>query len=102
MPFKDRNKQRAAQATYQRTKVQNLRAEFIALKEADPCLDCGVSYPYYVMEYDHVRGEKKERLNRLVARGARKAAYEELEKCELVCANCHRVRTQERMTNIAS
>ncbi len=59
-----------------------------------PCLDCGVSYPYYVMDFDHVRGEKSFNLSEVV-KGAqsKKVILEEIDKCEVVCSNCHRIRT---------
>ena len=28
------------------------------LKEKSPCRDCGKFFPYYVMDFDHVRGRK--------------------------------------------
>ena len=62
-----------------------------------PCVDCGVEYPPYVMDFDHVRGEKVVNLSRL--RNSRLAwakLMAEVEKCEVVCANCHRIRTQTR------
>lgn len=57
-----------------------------------PCMDCGVEYPSYVMDFDHVRGEKAFQIGgslhlslaRLIA---------EVEKCDVVCSNCHRIRT---------
>lgn len=60
-----------------------------------PCLDCGVEYPFYVMQFDHVRGEKKFG----VATGPYRKLedlMEEIEKCEVVCANCHAIRTYKR------
>jgi|ERR671936_2466372 hypothetical protein len=62
-----------------------------------PCADCGVKYPPYVMDFDHVRGEKQVNLSRL--RNSRLAwpkLVAEIEKCEVVCANCHRMRTRLR------
>lgn len=61
-----------------------------------PCLDCGVLYPPCVMEFDHVRGKKKERLSRMLS-ATLNTVKAEIEKCELVCANCHRIRTQKRL-----
>jgi hypothetical protein len=62
-----------------------------------PCAECGNSFPYYVMDLDHVRGTKKFNLGGGRApRYGIKAVEEELEKCEPVCANCHRIRTYKR------
>ncbi len=62
-----------------------------------PCTDCGVCYPPSVMDFDHVRGEKSLNLSELrTNRSAWSKLLEEIEKCELVCANCHRIRTKLR------
>ena len=60
-----------------------------------PCKDCGISYPYYVMEYDHLK-DKTGNVGILANRGNLKKVLAEIEKCELVCANCHRERTHQR------
>lgn len=72
------------------------RYVFNQLKEG-PCADCGQSFPPYVMEWDHVNGEKVESVAQLVSRGKFKKAKQEIAKCELVCANCHRIRTFARI-----
>jgi hypothetical protein len=67
-----------------------------ALK-AVPCADCGLSYPPFVMDFDHVKGEKTKDISNLVQEGASLAALmAEIDKCEVVCANCHRIRTYKR------
>ena len=69
------------------------------IKEAKPCCDCGISYPYYVMDYDHVRGKKVNNVSHLISRGM-KAVKDEIKKCELVCSNCHRIRTYKRKSGL--
>lgn len=66
------------------------------LKSSKPCMDCGVIYPYYVMDFDHVRGTKVERINVLSQSAGKENLEAELAKCDLVCANCHRERTHQR------
>lgn len=67
------------------------------LKESNPCLDCGISYPWYVMDFDHVTGKKSGNISKMVATSvAKEKLLEEISKCELVCANCHRERTFTR------
>jgi hypothetical protein len=60
-------------------------------------MDCGVQYITAVMEFDHVRGVKTSSLSEMVSKGKRPDQLdEEIAKCDLVCANCHRIRTVER------
>lgn len=73
--------------------------EFIRnLKDGKPCADCGKPYPYYVMDFDHVRGKKVVELSRLATRKgwSEKKILVEAKKCDIVCANCHRLRTHKR------
>jgi hypothetical protein len=80
-----------------RNRAREIRSYLIAVKETTPCADCGLSFPHYVMQFDHV-GMKKDTVSRLVTRGWG-AVQRELEKCEAVCANCHCIRTWERRIN---
>lgn len=67
--------------------------EIIHALKARPCEDCQKSYPWYVMEFDHVRGKKFKNINCGMGR-LRLAA--EVDKCDVVCANCHAIRTYQR------
>jgi hypothetical protein len=71
------------------------RRELVDSIKSQPCADCGISYPPYVMDFDHVRGEKSFELGSRGDRSA-KALLAEIEKCDVVCANCHRLRTHAR------
>lgn len=66
------------------------------LKNKTPCMDCKESYPYYVMDFDHVRGRKQANVAELINTLSKKRIDEEISKCEIVCSNCHRIRTHER------
>jgi hypothetical protein len=70
------------------------------LKKA-PCTDCGRSFPPVAMDFDHV-GPKSRTIAGMVS-GAYKLELilEEIKKCELVCAVCHRLRTSVRKENVA-
>lgn len=63
------------------------------LKETVSCSDCGRRFPHFVMDFDHVRGEKTEGVASLRRRMKWSQIRSEIEKCDIVCANCHRVRT---------
>lgn len=77
---------------------RELRTWLRELKDNKPCVDCGVNYPAVCMDFDHLDGTDKEAcLNVLVSNGVGKDRLEaEIEKCDLVCANCHRLRTEKR------
>lgn len=65
--------------------------------KSKPCTDCGDQFPPSVMDFDHMRGEKVAEVSALVgSRGSLKRILAEIEKCDLVCANCHRLRTARR------
>jgi lysyl-tRNA synthetase class I len=66
------------------------------MKSSSPCLDCKLSYPYYVMDFDHVRGRKQKNVMELINTLSKKKIDEEIAKCEIVCSNCHRIRTHKR------
>jgi hypothetical protein len=77
--------------------VQQKR-EYVQGLKANPCTDCGLSYPYYVMQFDHLdpRTKKYEIRELVVSFHSFSHLLAEIEKCELVCANCHAERTHQR------
>jgi hypothetical protein len=64
-----------------------------------PCADCGSDYPYYVMDFDHREG-KEFNLGGAHTRKSIQAIIDEIEKCDVVCANCHRERTYNRKPDV--
>lgn len=73
-----------------------LNKTFIYEIKSKPCMDCGKSYSPWVMDFDH-----RDPTNKLndVATLTRYSNLldlkKEVEKCDLVCANCHRERTHK-------
>jgi hypothetical protein len=61
------------------------------------CVDCGASFPDHpeVYDFDHARGTKKAGIGKMLQSSWRVLA-KELKKCDLVCSNCHRIRTALR------
>lgn len=55
-----------------------------------PCVDCGETDPI-VLDFDHER-DKKSDVCRIRKQGRLKALQEEIDKCSVRCANCHRKR----------
>ena len=55
------------------------------------CVSCGQVYPSCVFDFHHVDPNTKEGNLRDLLRKGFDAAREELDKCVLLCANCHRL-----------
>lgn len=81
------------------------RAKWIPLKMAVvakakdvPCADCGGRFPTVCMDFDHLPGFKKLAgvANLTYSLASMDRLLAEIEKCEVVCANCHRLRTKVR------
>ena len=79
-----------------RQKIRN-KQKIIELK-SKPCSDCHQEYPYYVMDFDHRPGEEKLfGIGGATGWRSKGRIFEEIDKCDLVCSNCHRVRTFNRI-----
>lgn len=114
MPYKDPEAERAYQRSYYANnpdyrEKQNLRtAKNTALRresvlkvvvelKSHPCTDCGNKFPPICMDFDHISRNKVANVSRMVRQGSSlETVLAEIAKCELVCANCHRVRTRDR------
>lgn len=60
------------------------------------CVDCKEDDPI-VLDFDHVRGKKKERISQLVTQNySLNVIKKEVAKCEVRCANCHRRKTAKQ------
>ncbi|MDN4159978.1 hypothetical protein [Nocardioides abyssi] len=69
-----------------------------ALKMRLGCADCGWAGWARGLDWDHARGVKKHRIADLINHGGPvERLVRELGKCDVVCANCHRVRTSTRL-----
>ncbi len=114
MAWKDKEKQREAIRKHYYAnreyyinkaykKRESVREWVYELKNSTACTDCGVQYPSYVTDFDHTgTGEKINTISRLINNGSFRQVQEEIKKCELVCANCHRFRTHKRKNQLNS
>jgi hypothetical protein len=79
--------------TYQHRKKRVSNLDYVmAIKSSTPCADCKRGFAPCQMDFDHVRGQKTAGISRLMD-ADRLTLDLEIAKCELVCANCHRIRT---------
>jgi hypothetical protein len=109
MAYKDKEKQRQAQRRHYllHKKDYNRRARIggerirrrisqfiVGYLSQHPCVDCGENN-IIVLEFDHVRGKKCGNVGNLKTYSLGKV-IREIEKCEVRCANCHRIVTHKR------
>jgi transcription elongation factor Elf1 len=77
---------------------QELKKRLKEIKETSGCIDCGEKN-HIVLDFDHLQ-DKKYNISRMIHDGFSWAAIKkEIAKCEVVCANCHRIRTYNRLTS---
>lgn len=77
---------------------QQYKKRLKEIKETSGCTDCGENN-HIVLDFDHLK-DKKYNVSRMIHDGFSWAAIKkEIAKCEVVCANCHRIRTHDRLTN---
>mgnify|MGYP001617195566 CR=1 FL=1 len=58
------------------------------------CKDCSYRKYAVALDFDHVDGVKE---RNVCNSKSIKQAMEEIKKCEIVCSNCHRIRTYNRL-----
>jgi Zn finger protein HypA/HybF involved in hydrogenase expression len=79
------------------SRLRREQTELIQHLREVPCADCGERFGFYAMDFDHrIPEDKTAEVPRLLGRVATARLLEEIAKCDIVCANCHRVRTHER------
>jgi hypothetical protein len=82
----------------QKVYLQNQRKrkrDFINSLKNVPCTDCDNRFPPYVMDFDHL-GDKELNISNDLFSVKFERILAEIEKCEVVCSNCHRIRTHNR------
>lgn len=109
MAYKDPNDERAKAARrrhYENNKqkykdnaaaLRKKMQHYVWTQKRTPCMDCDVQYNPWVMQFDHRPEEEKVAdISKLVRGGSWKKLVDEIAKCDVVCANCHIMRTATR------
>ena len=90
-------RRRLFRISQQKSRRRELREWISSIKSSSPCTDCGGYFHWAAMTYDHLPGhEKRGDISDLIAGGYRSVLITEMAKCEVVCANCHAIRTFRR------
>lgn len=72
---------------------RSIKTEIIRKAKDKPCMDCGLSYPSYIMQFDHRDPIFKCFNVAQMSSHSVKKLLVEIDKCDVVCANCHAERT---------
>lgn len=91
--YKTHKKEHYQRNIKQKQKISSLLEEYLKDKK---CIDCDNNNPW-VLEFDHVKGKKRDNISSMVLNGLGwKTILLEINKCEIRCANCHRIITIKR------
>jgi len=102
MPYKEKEDRLAAQRKhYQKNKERvkaatklhraSKKSEWLEYKKTLSCTQCGQNHPAALDFHHVVRSPENKKLHALLRSGAYKQAFEEIKKCLVLCANCHRI-----------
>lgn len=80
------------------SKLRRLRKIQLIAMLGGRCQDCGAEFPAHpeVFEFDHRNPADKQAQVSLLLAHSLKRLMDEVQKCDLVCANCHRIRTSKQ------
>ena len=116
MPYKDESVRKKKQQEYSRKYYALNKEKVLASSKASreigkarwdifkrtlKCTKCGFDHPAALDFHHEDPTEKEHNVNRLISDGRFKKAYEEIKKCVVLCANCHRVHHYEEKKNPA-
>jgi len=95
--YYENNRDRIKEQQRERHKLYSEPGKIVVrtILEGNYCVDCKTT-DWRVLEFDHVRGEKLGNICQLMYLPDLDKLIEEIKKCDIVCANCHKLRTFER------
>jgi hypothetical protein len=85
-----------------RDKRNKIRKYIQEYKQSHPCVDCGENYPYWIMDFDHLKDKQFNISNFQTKFSTIEIIKKEINKCDVVCSNCHRNRTYLRLIESGS
>jgi hypothetical protein len=90
---KNRKEKPTRRTPEKKKEVQQMLAK---IKEESGCIDCNKKYPSYVLDFDHVYGKKVANIGQMLNYFSVEDILKEVAKCDIICSNCHRIRTYLR------
>ena len=87
---------RVAKAMWTAQRRQVKKNMVNAIKLNSGCIDCGYDDNPAALDFDHISTDKRNNVANMLTLSD-EVLLAEIEKCEVRCANCHRVRSQEQL-----
>jgi DNA-binding CsgD family transcriptional regulator len=87
------SEKRANRQKQTRHKIREFLKEY---KQSRGCSDCGEFYPYWMLEFDHLKNKQFQLSSYKEHTQDIEKVREEISKCDVVCSNCHKDRTYRR------
>lgn len=103
--YHKKNSKKYSRVRYEKKKKRKkeIRRLIYEYKKDKPCVDCNEIHPPWAMDFDHIDPSEKEFNISNAARSelSWETILKEIEKCDLVCALCHRYRTHGQKREVA-
>jgi len=91
--FKQNSEYRRKQKEHRYANVNRNREYVYSILQQSKCIDCAEAR-WQVLEFDHVKGQKIASICDMIRKGRSISSIDdEIAKCEIRCANCHRLKT---------
>ncbi len=101
--YKNQSRQKELALIRKQKYIEKRRNYIDQFKGSKACMDCGRIYPPWIMDFDHREGEIKiASISWMALRGISnfEKIKKEITKCDVVCSNCHRQRTHDRLQKV--
>lgn len=93
---KNKHRIRASKARNEAKYINKKKKIIIDYLKINPCVDCG-EVDIIVLDFDHVdRDTKSDNVSNMIQRSSISTLIDEIKKCEVRCANCHRRKTAKQ------
>src|SRR6267378_5968581 len=92
---KNRDAQKARLLRNLKARRADNQRRMIEYLQAHPCVDCGET-DIVVLQFDHLADKERDVASMLAGSWTWPAIEKEIAKCEVRCANCHRLQTALR------
>ena len=92
---KQKEKYRKRLSRDKQKRREEIRQKLIVYLKEHPCCDCGIT-DIRVLTFDHLRDKRYNVSELTMGYHIWETISREIEKCEVVCANCHMIRTATR------